>query len=201
MKSVTNDPETEQVDHRAILEQFKYGLYSPRVKQFVCKRAPATLNAAVILANDCLAIDNWIQSSELISEQSKRQMEEMQREIDRLRQAPVAVHQPVPASLPAEPVMLPPMQMEVQATASSTTGSSNVVAAAVSNKRALPTQDSSTDLFDDSNDEHSESDSATPKKRTGKKRLRVRVAKLKKAATSTDETSVHSDDSSVASRW
>ena len=147
VKSVNNDPATEKVDHRAILEQFKHGLYSPRVKQYVCKRAPATLNDAVRHANDCLAINNWIQSSELLNEYSKQQFEEMRCENDHLRQEIVAMRRTAPASPPAEPVVLPPMQIEVQATETSTAGTSNVDAEAVSTKRALSTQGSSSDLF------------------------------------------------------
>ena len=78
--------ETNCVDERAILEQFKYGLYSSRVQQYVYKHNPATIMEAIKLANNRIAIDAEFpcdSSNEQVDE-SRAEYDRFQRELDRL---------------------------------------------------------------------------------------------------------------------
>ena len=61
IRARVKDLAAERIDQKALLEQFKYGLRNPKVKQYLCKRASETLADALRYANDCIAVADGLQ--------------------------------------------------------------------------------------------------------------------------------------------
>ena len=188
--------ETNCVDERAILEQFKYGLYSSRVQQYVYKHKPATIMEAIKLANNRIAIDAEFpcdSSNEQVDE-SRAEYDRFQRELDRLSNVVANLEK-------VEPTVVQSACAYVDSTAPSAVAAAKPALPTVEMHRQLtPTAANSGNLFSDGNREpeatkHSHHVRLPP---TGKKKQRARFAQLEQPATFTEDSSNNSDDSSVA---
>ena len=101
VRALTNKPdaETEAAERKALVEQFKYGIRSPHVKHYVCKRAPATIKDALKFANDCVAIENWIAETEFLRVWDQDKVNELCTENERLRQENLLLKNSPPPTL------------------------------------------------------------------------------------------------------
>ena len=98
--AVTNRPENEVAERKAILEQFKFGIRDIHVKHYVCKREPTNLNEALKHANDRVAIDNWLAETEYLRVLSQDKVNELCSENERLRQENLLLKRSPPATMP-----------------------------------------------------------------------------------------------------
>ena len=99
VRAITNRPETEVAERKAILEQFKFGIRDIHVKHYVCKREPVNLKDALKHANDCVAIDNWLAETDYLRVWSQDAVNELCSENERLRQENLLLKKSPPATL------------------------------------------------------------------------------------------------------
>ena len=84
-KSVASKPGSEATEERIVLEKFLIGVRDVKVKHYINKRGPSSINDAVRLGRECEEIRDWVNQSSVGDESSACLMDDLKNKVATLK--------------------------------------------------------------------------------------------------------------------